>query len=32
MSHKSAPAELLAAAAGVIEKWCDGWYLFGAKL
>jgi hypothetical protein len=29
--HKNAPAELLAAAAGVIEKWCDGWYLFGAQ-
>jgi len=29
--HKSAPAELLTAAAGVIEKWCDGWYLFGAQ-
>jgi hypothetical protein len=31
VSHKSAPAELLAAASGVIEKWCDGWYLFGAQ-
>ncbi len=31
MSYKSAPAELLAAAAGAIEKWCDGWYLFGAQ-
>ena len=31
MPHKSAPAELLTAAAGVIEKWCDGWYLFGAQ-
>lgn len=31
MSQNSAPAELLAAAAGVIETWCDGWYLFGAQ-
>ena len=31
MPHKSAPAELLTAAAGVIEEWCDGWYLFGAQ-
>lgn len=31
MPHKSAPAELLTAAAEVIEKWCDGWYLFGAQ-
>jgi hypothetical protein len=31
VSHKTAPAKLLAAAAGAIEKWCDGWYLFGAQ-
>jgi predicted nucleotidyltransferase len=28
---KTAPANLLAAAAGPIAKWCDGWYLFGAQ-
>ena len=31
MSCKTAPARVLAAAAGAIEKWCDGWYLFGAQ-
>jgi hypothetical protein len=31
VSHRTAPARLLAAAAGVIEKWSDGWYLFGAQ-
>jgi len=31
VSYKTAPAELLAAAARPIEKWCDGWYLFGAQ-
>ena len=31
MSYKTAPAKLLAAATGAIEKWCDGWYLFGAQ-
>lgn len=31
MSYQTAPAKLLAAAAGAIEKWCDGWYLFGAQ-
>jgi hypothetical protein len=31
VSYKTAPGKLLAAAAGVIEKWCDGWYLFGAQ-
>ena len=31
MPPTTAPAELLAAAAPVIEKWSDGWYLFGAQ-
>jgi hypothetical protein len=31
MDHKTVLAELRAAAAGVVEKWCDGWYLFGAQ-
>ncbi len=31
MPDRTAPARLLAAAASVIEKWCDGWYLFGAQ-
>jgi len=28
---RSAPARLLASAAETIEKWCDGWHLFGAQ-
>ena len=31
MPQFTAPAKLLAAAAGVIEKWCDGWFVFGAQ-
>ena len=31
MPEISAPARLLAAAAGPIKKWCSGWYLFGAQ-
>jgi hypothetical protein len=27
MPAKTAPAKLLAAAAAVLEKWCDGWHL-----
>ena len=31
MSQQTAPTRLLAATAAVIEKWCDGWYVFGAQ-
>jgi hypothetical protein len=30
--QSSAAIELVAAAAGPIQKWCDGWYVFGAQV